>query len=229
MRFNRLALCLMMTFAAQAFAENQTPRMPTEAEVSAAQKKLRMPTDAEISRAVAPTMPDLDALTAGVGGNIDVAGLASQMEQAGVGVNPIQSTEPQLYVFVSLSMPKESLQRILDLAERSGAVVVIRGMKDRSLKKTFAAMREVIGQRQVGVGIHPQLFQRFAVNSVPATVLAKPEALAGDCQQTRCIDPKSYAKVTGDVSIDYALEAIERQVPALRNETRYFLAKLKGH
>lgn len=228
MRSNGLISLIALVLCSTAVAGDGQYRLPSDGELEKAQKKLRIPSATDVERQPIPPMPNMEALGAGPSGKIDVGSLASKMEQMGVGENPLPAIQPQLYVFISLSMPKHSLERILDVAERTGAVVVLRGMKERSLRKTFAAVQELIGQRQVGVGLNPQLFQRFGVTSVPAIVLAKPEALAAECQQNKCVDPKSYAKLTGDVSIDYGLDLIERQAPTLRNESRFFLAKFKG-
>jgi conjugal transfer pilus assembly protein TrbC len=38
-------------------------------------------------------------------------------------------------VFISFSLPKETLQRIVSQAEKSGAVLVLRGLKGNSLTR----------------------------------------------------------------------------------------------
>jgi len=48
-----------------------------------------------------------------------------------------------------------------------------------------------------------------------------------DCTTGRCARPTTFAKVAGDVSLDYALEFIQRSAPDLANTAGIFLARLK--
>jgi len=50
---------------------------------------------------------------------------------------------------------------------------------------------------------------------------------AADCANARCGPPETFAKVAGDVSLDYALEFIQRSAPDLANTAGIFLARLK--
>lgn len=242
---NRHALLLMLLAAPSVWADagisdtaNRHPEpagearaMPSDKELEQAiadpQRRLRMPSAAEIEQASAPvTVPDIGGLAGP--SNVDVGQLAAQMEQAGAGENRLNLTQPQLIAFISLEMPRESLKRILEQASKLDAKVVLRGMRNRSMRQTVAAIQEISAGSQTGAALHPQLFSRFGVNQVPAVVLALPGALNGDCQQTSCSDPRSYAKVSGDVTLDYALDLIARQVPELQGAAQMFLAKMQA-
>ena len=60
-----------------------------------------------------------------------------------------------LSVFVSLSMPRGSLDLLVAEAERTGATLVLRGMVDRSISKTVQTIKKLIGSRQISSTIDP--------------------------------------------------------------------------
>jgi conjugal transfer pilus assembly protein TrbC len=128
-------------------------------------------------------------------------------------------------VFVSFSMPKESLDRIVLQSEKTGAVLVLRGLKGNSLTRMGEEVAQLIGKRNVTAIIHPPAFIQFQVTQVPALVLAQPS------QATRigsdgCAAPSSYIKVVGDVTQDYAFDLIERQSPVWSDVARRFNSRL---
>ncbi|MDD5366676.1 MAG: type-F conjugative transfer system pilin assembly protein TrbC [Gallionellaceae bacterium] len=118
-----------------------------------------------------------------------------------------------LSVFVSLTMPRASLERLVAEAERTGATLVLRGMVDHSITKTVIAARKLIGKRQVAWTIDPDAFRRFDVQAVPVFVLTRSGAQPLGCGDDQCLPVADYARLAGDVSIGYALEAIDRLQP----------------
>ncbi len=123
-----------------------------------------------------------------------------------------------LSVFVSLSMPRGSLELLVGEAERTGATLVLRGMVDRSISKTMLAVQKLIGSRQVAWAIDPDAFARFMVESVPVFVLTRQGARFEGCGEEACFPQDDYVRLSGDVSIAYALDAIERLMPAFHDE-----------
>jgi conjugal transfer pilus assembly protein TrbC len=123
-----------------------------------------------------------------------------------------------LTVFVSLSMPKASLEALVAEAERTGATLVLRGMRERSLTKTAEAVQRLIGARQVAWTIDPDAFRRFRVESVPVFVLTRAGARPKACGEDVCLADEDYARIAGDMSIAYALDTIERLLPAYRED-----------
>ncbi|MFT3819878.1 MAG: type-F conjugative transfer system pilin assembly protein TrbC [Rubrivivax sp.] len=121
-------------------------------------------------------------------------------------------------LFVSLTMPDETLRRIVDDAMRMRAALILRGVLPGlagqqgsriSLDRTKQRIAALTGKRQVAWQIDPMLFRRFEVQAVPALVLIDPASpVLVDCGATQCRRP-SFAKVTGDVSASYALGLIE--------------------
>lgn len=237
-----LAICAV-TLSATALAQYRQPteqeverakqqyRQPTDAEVDVAKKKYRQPPEAQLNRAASSqSAVDLDAIPMPKG-NIDVEGLARQYEQNRQAFEPDKgsaSDQPALFVFVTLSMPERTLRLLIDQASRTRAIIVLRGLENASIRQTAAHVQRLIGQQQVEWLIDPQAFDRFGVNQAPTFVLVKARAPSNDCASGSCIAPNAFASIAGDVSIDYALEAIERRAPRFSPETQLFLKRIRG-
>jgi conjugal transfer pilus assembly protein TrbC len=123
-----------------------------------------------------------------------------------------------LSIFVSLAMPRPSLERLVAQAEKSGATLVLRGMLQGSIAKTTAAVIGLIGQRKVAWTIDPDAFKRFDVKWVPVYVLTRAGAVPVGCHDGLALPEDSYVRLAGDVSIEYALDAIDRLQPGFHAE-----------
>lgn len=132
-----------------------------------------------------------------------------------------------LIIFVTLSMPAETLKRLVDQSERTKAVLVLRGLKNGSLAETIKAVNKLIGDRKVSWQINPPAFSRFEVKVAPTFVLAAPTS-AAMATQNGCADPVSYVAVAGDVSLDYALEYIQTNSPAFSSLAKKYLQLFGG-
>ncbi len=115
----------------------------------------------------------------------------------------------QLVVFVSTSLPDETLRVIGAQAKRYGAVLVLRGVaggfSGRNLQNTVRALKPATDQG-ADVQIHPELFRKYGVTAVPTTVLAAMADKA--CDDGVCTN---HVSLVGDVSIEYALEQFARR------------------
>lgn len=140
---------------------------------------------------------------------------------------PATSGKNDLLVFVSLSMPEGSLMRLARQAERAGAVLVLRGLKNNSFKETTAEIGKYEQKGKASWQINPPAFTKFGVKSVPAFVLTKADQ-ALPASADGCADPGAFAAVSGDVSLDFALEAITRSKPGFEAEARHYLDKIRG-
>lgn len=198
------------------------PRMPTRAEIEAAMQQQRR------------AMPQLPSAPAAPSSIVpDLAELAGQYEairrgRANDGASGGERQTSGLLVFASLGMPRASLDRLVADAERASAVIVLRGVQAGSLRQTAAAIQQLLGPRKVAWQIDPSLFKRFEVSAVPAVVLidpARPVQVA--CGSDSCSQP-AFSKVTGDVSIGHALDAMERQDPDFSRLAALYGARLKG-
>ncbi len=134
--------------------------------------------------------------------------------------------QPDLLIFVSFSMPREALVRTIEQAERAGGTLVFRGLKGESMKRMGEEVRALIGERNVSVVIHPPAFQQFTIHQVPAVVIAN--AKAGSVMEDGCSKPETFAKVTGDVTLAFALDYIERKSPEWATVARSYRMRLEG-
>jgi type-F conjugative transfer system pilin assembly protein TrbC len=142
---------------------------------------------------------------------------------------PTGLLQPQIkgVVFVSFSMPEDSIKRYLFQAARiNGGKTIklsIRGLDEsNSLIKTQRHIAELMKGKGAEVDIDPGAFDRFNVQSVPALVLYKDDPMG----EAKCAvegktpeDSESdYLKVYGDVSIDYAIDHLLKDKSAKKWE-----------
>ncbi|HCY63207.1 MAG TPA: type-F conjugative transfer system pilin assembly protein TrbC [Oxalobacteraceae bacterium] len=202
----------------------------TEQDMARAAKAHRLPLDAALDRPP-HSSPNIDALPQPAQSSPrDLAALARGYQAGAEGMAMAQelSASPGLMIFISFSMPQPTLQRLVDQAARAQATLLIRGFVDGSLRETVKRMQALIGQRQVAVQIDPQAFDRFAVTRTPTFVLVRAGAKAQPCGAGQCLPAEAYMATSGDVSLDYALEFIERQAPRFAKDARMYVKKLKG-
>lgn len=173
-----------------------------------------------------PSVPLIEALPQPAAKSPDLAKIAESYRQLPAATAKSADT-PELMVFVSFSMPKEALERIVLQSEKSGAVLVLRGLKGNSLTRMGEELASLVGKRNVTAIIHPPAFKQFKVTQVPALVLARPSQ-ATKIREDGCASPASFIKIDGDVTQDYALDLIERQSPAWADAARRYAAKLAG-
>lgn len=132
----------------------------------------------------------------------------------------------ELLVFVSTSIPAETLKVIGTQAKRSGAVLVLRGVAGGfngvNLRKTMQLMRPAMEQG-ADVQINPELFLRYGVKEVPTTVLSS--AAGKGCDEGFCTQ---HVALVGDVTIEYALEEFARRHDDLGRIAESRLDKLRG-
>lgn len=203
----------------------------TEQDMERAQQKHRMPTEDELRGIPVPTMPNLDALPAPTAPRaVDLEALAKGYEANADPMAAAQGIQsgPGLLVFVSFSMPEPTLRRLVDQAAKAQAYLVIRGFVNGSLRETVAHVQELIGNRQVAFQIDPQAFDRFTVVKTPTFVLVRDGAQGQACSAGLCFPADAFVAASGDVSLDYALELIERRAPRFAQDARRYLKKIRG-
>ena len=173
--------------------------------------------------------------------NIDLAAMARQ--GAALTTPPPAATGASaLRIFITLDMPRGSLQRLVDQAARSGATLVLRGLKAQSMRQTLAAVGELIETRRVSWVIDPDAFTRFQVSAAPTFVLTLADESLPNmpgfgsvpvlprCAGTGCATPTpeaAYLSVSGDVSLDYALDAMRRASPEAAPRASAILQRLR--
>ena len=239
-----LGLTAALVASAQALAQNPPVitdadiervrrAMPTvtDQDIDAARRKYGMPSDAELRSAPVPTRPNVEALPQPLSRTpIDLEALARGYASQSDAMTQAQglATGPGLLVFVSLSMPRPTLQRLVDQAARAKASIVLRGFANGSLRDTVAQVQGLIGSRQVAVQIDPLAFDRFAVTRVPTFVLVRDGTRPVACANGSCAPADSFLRTSGDVSLDYALEHMRRSPPGFGPAADTFLKRIKG-
>lgn len=211
-------------------ARREQPNI-TEQDMERARQKYRAPTEAELSAAPVPVQPNIDALpqpetTAPIDLEALAKGYASQSDAMAQAQG--LATGPGLFVFISLSMPQATLQRLVDQAARAQASLFIRGFAGGSLRTTVAQVQGLIGQRQVAIQIDPLAFDRFTIERVPSFVLVRDGTRPVSCASGTCAPPEAFLRTTGDVSLDYALEYMQRRSPQFAKDASGFLQRIKG-
>lgn len=71
-----------------------------------------------------------------------------------------------VFIFVSLSMPIESLKSLYKEAYSKGIPLIIRGLKNNSFKDTAEAIKAL----EISVQIDPNLFEKYEIKTVPTFI-----------------------------------------------------------
>lgn len=206
----------------------QPVHLPTTEEMQKTQSRAReamqrVPDANQARQLYSGGMPNVEALPQAAVPAPDIATIAEKYKELGKASAP-KNGQPDLMVMVSLSMPREALERTVEQAERAGATLVFRGLKGDSMTRMGEEIQSIIGKRNVSAVVHPPAFQQFSVTKVPAVVIARQEA--GNVLENGCSQAGTFVKVSGDVSLDYALEYIERKGQAWSQIARAYRSRI---
>lgn len=105
-------------------------------------------------------------------------------------ISPLLDAKNPL-IFVSASIPIESLKRLAYQAVQHGAILVIRGMVNGSMMETA----KLVDQIDHPIEIDPKLFERFEIKQVPVFVIPY---------------KNTWHKVAGNVELNFALESVNK-------------------
>jgi len=106
-------------------------------------------------------------------------------------VQPI-AKDADLFIFVSFSLPKETLKALAREAKTHQGVLVIRGLMEKSFVKTAAFLQEL----KVEMVLDPTLFKEYDVQVVPTFVRKHKNA---------------FMRLCGHVSLAYALSKFKEE------------------
>ncbi len=204
----------------------QAPRWPDADDIERARKTHPFPGADRLGAQPVPAPPRVNLPSTAA--PTDIEALARAGARLGSTGEQTTATSP-LRIFITLEMPRASLQLLTDQAARSGAVLVLQGMKSNSMRETLAAVSSLIGERQVAWVIDPEAFARHRIERAPTFVLSLDDRAdtATSCG-TDCRTPPAFVSVSGDVSLDHALDTLARQRPEARPLVAPLLARLKG-
>ena len=141
---------------------------------------------------------------------------------------PERPATADVLLFTSLSVPAASWRAAARDAARIGAPLVLRGVTAGSLPATARRIAVRLGGAQAGVAIDPRLFRLFGIARVPAVVVV-PGGVP-PCRSRGCADddPPPFDRVSGNLSLAAALEAVAAEGDAGRATARRHLASLRG-
>lgn len=135
-----------------------------------------------------------------------------------------QITNYPLMIFVSASIPRASLKDLMIQARQSGGVMVFRGLIGGTLKNTQQFLGE-LAKENVSAIIDPRLFEIFNVELVPTfVVLASP---VQDCEEVNCNFTPIHDRITGNITLNYALEQFADGRGDAKSQAATILSKLK--
>lgn len=219
------AACALGLLAA-GIALAQAPSWPNAVDIERARKAHPFPGADRLGAQPVPAPPRVNLPPAAA--PTDIEALARAGARLGNPGAQTTATSP-LRIFITLEMPRASLQLLTDQATRSGAVLVLRGLKANSMRETLAAVSSLIGERQVAWVIDPEAFARHRIERAPTFVLSLDDRAdtATSCG-TDCRTPPAFVSVSGDVSVDHALDTLARHRPEARPLVAPLLARLKG-
>ena len=130
-------------------------------------------------------------------------------------------------VFVSMSMPRQSLITTLHDANKIKASVVMRGLVHNSFKETFQEIAGlVIEAGNGGIELNPQAFKRFHIETVPAVVVISPDHPC--LTHEVCDRERDYDVMAGNITLVAALKEIRDRGVAAPQEARHAIDVLQG-
>lgn len=136
-------------------------------------------------------------------GGVDLDALVGEAKQA---MQPEPRSAPMFIAFASLSMPADSLKRLIADVSKAGGMVVFRGFPASGGRTFMEQLRKVVPQgEQAHISIDPRLFTAYHVEAVPTYVAAS--ASFPLCSGPDCIsEPTPYDRLAGNVTTHFALE-----------------------
>jgi conjugal transfer pilus assembly protein TrbC len=151
-----------------------------------------------------------------------IAMFSIMMLVCGLSIAADATPRPTVIIFVSFSMPDESLKMWMHDARLIKAPVVIRGLIDHSFKKTTIALSRLVKDHPGGMQLDPLTFKMFKIDKVPAIVVTD-----GTCTTNSSCE-NHYDVLYGDVRLAYALQKIAEQKTERKPIATSALLALRG-
>lgn len=134
---------------------------------------------------------------------VDLDTLVSQADQT---MKPEARSAPMFIAFASLSMPEDSLRRMVADVSKAGGMVVFRGFSPGGGRVFMEQLRKVTAPGEAAhISIDPRLFRVYHIEAVPTYVAASSSFAL--CSGTDCAsEPTPYDRLAGNVTTGFALE-----------------------
>lgn len=151
--------------------------------------------------------------------------IVNNLCQATEAIKPMKTNG--VIIFVSLSMPRQSLVAIMRDANRIGGSVVMRGLVNDSFKQTFQEISNLVQEAKGGgIELNPMAFKRFQVTKVPTFVAILPSHPCLAKQQ--CNRENDYDVISGNLTLEAALSEMSQRGKSAPNVANTALMKLQG-
>jgi type-F conjugative transfer system pilin assembly protein TrbC len=141
--------------------------------------------------------------------------------------NDIQKSQIIHYpvmIFVSSSIPQQSLKDLMLQARKTGAVLVFRGFIG-NLRNTAEFMQRLT-KDNVSAIIDPRLFEMFKIERVPTFVVASNDIQG--CEGSSCSVTPQHDRISGNITLNFALEQIANGKGSSKSVAEKYLKKLEG-
>lgn len=137
------------------------------------------------------------------------------------------SPHSSVMVFVSFSMPRQSLIAALRDANKIKANVVMRGLINNSFKETFQTIGNLVKEAGGGgIELNPLAFKRFQIATVPAVVVITPDHPC--LKQPTCNRQQDFDVMSGNIPLVAALREISNRGVAAPQEAERALHRLQA-
>lgn len=157
------------------------------------------------------------------GGDFDIEAIAARYKEQ----VRIEQQHDRVMVFISFSMPMESIKRIVQETSKIDGVVVLRGFVDGSYQKT-AEIIATLGEKRGNIQVNPEAFKKYKIEQVPSIILVQSDQ-EGSVDSEGCALPGTFIGISGDVSLPYALNRIkERGNSEQKSISARYLLQLGG-
>lgn len=137
-----------------------------------------------------------------------VSGIDLALAEPTVESRPTTPTQDNIYIFISFSMPKGSVQQWAAQAQKIHAPLIIQGLVEDSFMKTQHAVADLAKDGQGGVVLDPRLFRQYHITQVPAVVVVHPTMSTPCLGNQSCWHPETDDVVLGDVGLENALQTM---------------------
>lgn len=136
-----------------------------------------------------------------------------------------KNSDIDLFVAISKSMPRTSLEKLAQDAAISGIPLILQGVgvqPETPSHKTSSTVLQTYGRHWIArhlndwsfitqtgalLQIDPKRFQRHQIHDVPQVILSESSSL-----KTSCETPTWTFRARGDVTLSYALETLQKEL-----------------
>ncbi|NRA73712.1 MAG: type-F conjugative transfer system pilin assembly protein TrbC [Rickettsiales bacterium] len=128
-------------------------------------------------------------------------------------IKGILNQKPAMYIFISFGVSENLVLDLAVQANKIGAKLVVRGLKNNSFKDTINYIHQ-LNKQGIKVDINPKLFDKYQVSHVPCFMVLGEKG-------------KIYDKMLGNVTLDYVLNEFVTKGDT-RETSKKYMEKMRG-